>query len=127
MRDLTLICCFDPSFLFISRVEFLLRMDVVQAGDRDLLVALDAERGGAVGAEELQRQHAHADQVGAVDALEAARDHRLDAEQLRALGGPVARRAGAVFLAAEDHRRRAVGDVAHGRVVNRAAFHSCTE
>ena len=51
---------------------------------------------------ELQRQHAHADQVRAVDALEALDDHRLDPEQQRALGRPVARRAGAVFLAAED-------------------------
>ena len=38
-----------------------------------------------------QRQHAHADQVGAVDALEAFGDHRLHAEQHGALGGPVAR------------------------------------
>ena len=30
---------------------------------------------------ELQRQHAHADEVGAVDALEALDDDRLDAEQ----------------------------------------------
>jgi hypothetical protein len=37
-----------------------------------------------------------------VDALEAARDHGLHAQQLRALGRPVARRAGAVLLAAED-------------------------
>ena len=42
-------------------------------------------------AEELQRQHAHAHQVGAMDALEAARDDGLDAEQLRAFGCPVAR------------------------------------
>ncbi len=49
-----------------------------------------------------QRQHAHADEVGAVDALEALRDDGLHAEQLRALGGPVARAAGAVFLAGED-------------------------
>ena len=54
-----------------------------------------------------QRQHAHADKVRAVDALEALRDHRLHAEELRALRGPVARRAGAVFLAAEDDGRRA--------------------
>ena len=39
---------------------------------------------------ELQRQHAHADQVAAVDALEALGDHGLDAQQQRALGGPVA-------------------------------------
>ena len=38
-----------------------------------------------------------------------ARDHGLDAQQLRALGRPVARRAGAVLFAAEDHGRHALG------------------
>ena len=72
------------------------------------LAAVELE-GLAVGAVlELQRQHAHADEVGAVDALEALDDHGADAEQSRALGRPVARRAGAVFLAGEDHQRHAV-------------------
>ena len=62
----------------------------------------------AVAGCELQRQHAHADEVRAMDALEALRDDRLDAEQLRALRRPVARAAGAVFLAAEDDRRHAL-------------------
>jgi len=75
-----------------------------------------------VAAEELQRQHAHADQVGAVDALEAARNDGFDAQQLRAFRRPVARGAGAVFLAAEHHRGRALGDVAHGGVVDRHLF-----
>ena len=56
---------------------------------------------------ELQRQHAHAHEVGAVDALEALRDDGLHAEQAGALGGPVAARAGAVFLAGEDDERGA--------------------
>ncbi|MBC7657200.1 MAG: aconitate hydratase AcnA, partial [Frankiaceae bacterium] len=76
----------------------------------------------AVVADELQRQHAHADQVGAVDALERAGDDRLHAQQLGALGRPVARRAGAVLFAAEHHRRYAVADVLHGRVENRHLF-----
>jgi hypothetical protein len=37
----------------------------------------------------LQRQHAHADQVGAVDALEAFDDDGAHAEQQGALGRPV--------------------------------------
>ena len=40
---------------------------------------------------EHERHDAHADEVGAVDALEALRDDGLDAEQVGALGGPVAR------------------------------------
>ena len=47
---------------------------------------------------------AHHQQVRAVDALVALRDHRADAEQLRPLRGPVARRAGAVLLAGEHDR-----------------------
>ena len=41
------------------------------------------------------------------------------AEQPRALGRPVARGAGAVFLAGEDDQRHALGLVAHRRVVDR--------
>jgi hypothetical protein len=70
--------------------------------DVDELGAIQLQRLPGVAALELQRQHAHAHQVAAVDALEAARHHGLDAQQLRALGGPVARGAGAVFLAGED-------------------------
>ena len=69
--------------------------------------------------QEGQRQHAHAHQVRAVDALEALGDHRLHAEQEGALRRPVAGGAGAVFLAAEDHQRHAFLLVAHRRVVDR--------
>ena len=68
---------------------------------------------------ELQRKHAHADQVRAVDALEALGDDRADAEQHGALGRPVARAAGAIFLAGEDDERRPVRCVGHRRVVDR--------
>src|SRR5690606_37653256 len=55
---------------------------------------------------------------GAVDALEALRDDRLDAQQRRALGRPVARRAGSVLLAAQDDQRHALRLVVHARVVD---------
>ena len=42
-----------------------------------------------------------------MDALEALRDDGLHAEQAGALGRPVARAAGAVFLARDDDQRRA--------------------
>jgi hypothetical protein len=57
----------------------------------DQLVALQAQRLPGVAPLELQGQNAHADQVAAVDALEALGDHGLDAQQLRTLGRPVAR------------------------------------
>ena len=89
---------------------------------RDLLVALEAERLPGRAFLEHQRHHAHADQVGAMDALERLRDHRAHAEQDGALGRPVARRAGAVFLAGEHHQRHVLGLVAHGGVVDRHAL-----
>src|SRR5215210_3536172 len=72
------------------------------AAQRDRLVALEAERGPRGLADEDERHHAHADEVRAVDALEALGDDGPDAEEVRALGGPIARRAGAVLLAGED-------------------------
>jgi hypothetical protein len=48
---------------------------------------------------------AHADQIGAVDALEAFGHDRLDAGQAHALGRPVARGALAIVLAGNDDQR----------------------
>src|SRR3546814_19944501 len=85
----------------------------------DLLVARQAERVLVLAVLELERQHAHADQVRTVDALEALDDDGADAEQVRALRRPVARRSGAIFLAADDDQRSAVRLVLHPRVVDR--------
>ena len=68
---------------------------------------------------EHQRQHAHADEVRAVDALEALRDDGAHAEELRALGRPVARRAGAVFAPREHDERNLLRLIAHRRVIDR--------
>ena len=56
---------------------------------------------------ELQGQHAHADEVAAMDALVALGQHRAYAEEQRALGRPVARGAAAVFLARHHDQGRA--------------------
>ena len=89
--------------------QLLLRDDARRdAVDLDDLVAGEAERGRVLAGLELQRQDAHADQVRAVDALEALRDHRAHAEQQRALRGPVARAAGAVLVAGDDDQRHAL-------------------
>src|SRR5690606_24935467 len=66
----------------------------LQATDGDLLAAFEADRLPRRAFLEYQRNDAHAHQIGAVDALEGLRDHGADAEQRRALGRPVARRAG---------------------------------
>ncbi len=83
------------------------------------LVAAEFQRGDTGVALELQRQHAHADQVAAVDALVGFGDHRFDAQQLRAFRGPVAAGAGAVFLAGEDDGWGFIGDVVHRGVIDR--------
>ena len=56
--------------------------------DREDLFAGEAERFGVLAGEELQRQDAHADEVGAVDALVAFGDDEADAEQAAALWRP---------------------------------------
>ena len=61
--------------------------------DGEDLFAGEAERCGGLAGRYWKRQDAHADEVGAVDALVAFGDDELDAEQARALGGPVARAA----------------------------------
>ena len=84
--------------------------------DVDALLPRQAQRFPGFARLELQRQHAHAHQVAAVDALEAARHHRAYAQQLRALGRPVAAGAGAVLFARKHHRGHAFGLVALGSV-----------
>src|SRR3954453_3445389 len=68
---------------------------------------------------ELQRQHAHADEIRAMDALEALRDDCADAEELGAFRGPVAGGAGAVLLSGEHDQRSPLLLIAHRRVVDR--------
>ena len=72
------------------------------------LVAGEPERRDRLAVRELERQHAHPDEVRPVDALEALDEHRPHAEQLRALRGPVARRTRAVLLAGEHDERHAL-------------------
>src|SRR5688572_23291598 len=67
------------------------RRAAVQPDDLECLLAAQAQRLRVLAFLELQRQHTHADQVRAMDALEALGDHGFYAEQHRALGSPVAR------------------------------------
>ncbi len=71
------------------------------------LASTQGQRSGGFAGFELQRQHAHVDQVAAMDALEALGDDRLHAEEHRPLRGPVARRPRAVFLAGKNDQRNA--------------------
>src|SRR5438552_1173863 len=100
--------------------RFLLRPHArFDAGDVDDLVPLDSERLHRIAARELEGEHAHPDEVRAMDTLEALHDYRAHAEEQRPLRGPIARAARAVLLAAEHHGRDPFGDVFHRRLVDR--------
>ena len=86
--------------------------------DVEGLAARQAQRRGALTGQELERQDAHAHEVGAMDALVRLGEDGADAQQARALGGPVARAAAAVLLAGEDDEGHALGRVAHRGVVD---------
>ena len=107
-----------PSANLLSSMAFELAGLVADGED---LFAGEAEGFDVLAGQELQRQDAHADEVGAVDALVALGDDEADAEQARAFGGPVARGAGAVLLAGEDRERGAALGVGDGGVVDRHA------
>src|ERR1700759_5265728 len=53
------------------------------------LVALQADRLPRCAVLERQREHAHTDEIGTMDALEALTDHRAHTEQPRSLCRPV--------------------------------------
>src|SRR5262245_15245565 len=67
---------------------------------------------------ELQRQHAHSDQVATVNPLEALGDDRSHAQQPRPLRRPIARAARAVLLAGDHDQRRPFGLILHRRVID---------
>src|ERR1700694_3373673 len=69
------------------------------------LVALQPQRRPRSAVLEGQRQHAHADEMGAMNAPKALKDSRAAPEQPGPLRAPVARRAVAVFGAREYHQR----------------------
>ncbi len=109
---------------------------VAEAGDVVGFGAVEVERLGADAFGELEREDAHADEVGAVDAFEALGDDGFDSEEAGAFGGPVAAGAGAVFLSGEDDERSAGSLVCHAGVVDahllagglvdrESSFHAC--
>src|SRR5439155_16295120 len=92
--------------------------ELVQAADRERLLAGEAEARGVLTRLVLQREDAHPYEVRAMDALEGLRDDRPHAEEQRTLRRPVTRAARAVLLACEYDERRAIALVAHRCVVD---------
>ena len=89
----------------MHRLRGLAGIERIDAGDVEHLGAVQFERGRGLAGRELQRDDAHADQVGPVDALEGLGDDRAHTQQAGALGRPVPRGTRAVLLAAEHHQR----------------------
>src|SRR5262249_25973178 len=82
--------------------DVLLRSDpAVESDDVESFRAVEVERLRADAFFKLQRQHAHSDQVAAVNPLEALGDDRTHAQQPRPFRRPIARAASAVLLACD--------------------------
>lgn len=96
--------------------------EVLQTDDLVTLAASEVQALDILAGLELQGQHTHAHQVGAVDALEGFGQHSFDAQKQRPLGGPIAAGAGAIFLAGQQQERHAFGLVLHGHIVQAALF-----
>src|SRR6185369_14254492 len=82
-----------------------------EAGDGEDFVTGETEALDGLAVDEFERRDAHADQVAAVDALEALGDHGAHPLEEGTLGRPVARGAGAVLLAGEDDGGHVLGAV----------------
>src|SRR5262245_36352448 len=99
--------------------QLLARLEARQLPNSYRFVAFEPERLPGLPVLEHERKHSHADEIGAMDALERLSDHGAHAQEPGTLGGPVAAGAGAVLLAGEYHERHALRLVPHGRVVDR--------
>src|SRR6185437_5732775 len=82
------------------------------------LFPCELQRLGVLSREELQWEDAHADKVGAMNALVAFGNDEADAEQTRALGRPIPRRTRPIFFARENAEWRTALRVLDGGVVD---------
>ena len=99
-------------------LDVLARGDVGGGVDIEGFLAGEAEGLGGVAFLEAEREDAHADEVGAVDAFEGDGDDGFDTEEEGAFGGPVAAGAHAVVFAGEDDEGDVGGFVAEAGVVD---------
>src|SRR2546426_638412 len=89
-----------------------------QSGNVKSFYAIETQRSSVGTFFELARQHTHPDQVAAMYAFEALRDHRFHSQQTRSFRRPITRRPGAVFLTCEHHEWHALALILHRRVIN---------
>ncbi|MNH27385.1 hypothetical protein D3C79_874920 [compost metagenome] len=92
---------------------------LIKAQEIELLAAIQTKVVNALARFEDQRQYAHADQIAAVNTLDALRNHRLHPKQGLCLRGPVTAGASAVVDTCKDHHRCLVQGIAFGGLVQR--------
>src|SRR2546427_8808443 len=85
--------------------------------DVECFEACKAEGSRVLSLSELQRQHSHANQIAAVNPLEAFRNYSFDTQQPGALRRPVPRRARPILFACKNQERNCLFLVQHRRVV----------
>ncbi len=91
---------------------------VAQPGDGEGHILEPLHAVVVCGIGKVEGQHAHADEVAAVDAFKALGDDGTHAQQVRALGCPVAAGAHAVVFSADDDGGNSGGAVGHTRIVD---------
>ena len=69
----------------------LTRLKACHIADGETVITRQPQCQAGIAILELQRQHTHANQIGAVDAFKAFNNHRTHTQQIGALGRPVAR------------------------------------
>src|SRR6185295_13194985 len=98
------------------------RYSVFEPDQVKSLAAVQCQRGRVGSFLKLTRQNAHAYKIAAMNAFEALCDDSLDTQQPRALGGPIARTSGSVFLPGNDNQRDALLLIFHCSVVDADAL-----
>ena len=94
-------------------------LGILEIAEVERFATGESERLRVLTVHELAGNNAHTNEIRTMDALEAFSDNGFNTEQHGAFGGPIARRASAVFLACEHHERSARSLVLHRRVVDR--------
>src|SRR5688572_25273896 len=86
------------------------------------LAAVESQRSSIRIVLELTRQHAHSDEITAMNTFKALRDDCFDTQQAGTLRSPVARTSGAILLTSDDNERHILGLITHRCIVDTHAL-----
>ena len=88
-------------------------LGILEIAEIERFATGESERLRILAVHELAGDDAHTNEIRTMDTLEAFGDDGFNTEQHRTFGGPIARRASAVFLAREDDERRTGSLILH--------------